>query len=361
MVTIIVLEHPDHVPPPNPFSPPAFPPFRLTLAGATLSTQVADLTPSTQTLPSAEAAKEHLERMLRLRRDEGYRIADRSEIEADEAEPASEPVRTLARLATDGPVHVDLNEDLISPEELAEAFPRIETWAPTYLKIERSERSPAGLLAEVFAGKVLPSVKSVSYTASCGWRHFQKPFDDLADLFAAFPNLERVDASGEFTLREAEHGALQELYLSGEPLSPETLAAIGAGSLPALTTLALELGKEHGVDRAAGAALRTLAAPRLRAVLLAEIEDVTVLLAELTEPPLPAPWTMLCVRGGVGDEDDLVALLRERAPLLGAVPMLGLPLSDELSEDGVAEVKVLLPQVIDVCDMPDLWGSHDGW
>jgi hypothetical protein len=84
---------------------------------------------------------------------------------------------------------------------------------------------------------------------------------------------------------------------------------------------------------------------------------VTRFLAELTERPLPASWATLYVRGSLGDEDELLALLRARAPALGSVALLGLPLADELSEDGIAEAKALLPQLAAVSDLPDFWPS----
>ena len=63
------------------------------------------------------------------------------------------------------------------------------------------------------------------------------------------------------------------------------------------------------------------------------------------------------------DEDELLAVLRERAPALASVAMLGLPLADELSEGGVAEVKALLPWIVDVSDLPEIRSSTacDEW
>jgi hypothetical protein len=123
------------------------------------------------------------------------------------------------------------------------------------------------------------------------------------------------------------------------------------------------LGQDHGVDRMTAGALRSLAAPGLEAIRIAGLADLTSFLAELTEHPLPDSWAMLHLLGSVGDEDELLAVLRDRAPRLRSIAMLGLPLASALSDHGVAEVKALLPWVVDVSDTPDVWppSASDAW
>jgi hypothetical protein len=165
-------------------------------------------------------------------------------------------------------------------------------------------------------------------------------------------------------LRSASHPTLRELHLEGEPPEPELLEALAGGSLPALTTLGIALGAgQDGLDLLAAAAVRSLDAPALRAIQVTGLRDVTAFLADLTAGPLRAPWTLLYAGGSVADEDELLALLRERAPLLRSIPMLALPLADELSGQGFAEAKALLPGVVDAGDVPDLWPveSTEAW
>jgi hypothetical protein len=311
-----------------------------------------------QALPSREAAQDHLQRVLRLRRDEGYRVVESGEIADEEVEPIADPIRRFFRYeAARRRAHVDFVEGPISPEEIAAVVARLEAAAPACVDYLREDAEiPGGVFGAALAGKVLSSVNAFvlsSYTPVS--KRDGPPLDDLADFFAALPNLERVDATGRFTLREARHGALVELHVEGKPLFPGVIASLGDGSLPTLATLDVVLGEDHGLDRATAAALRSVAAPRLRTVQVAGLADVTRFLAELTLRPLPASWATLHVRGSVGDEDELLALLQEHAPALGSVAMLGLPLADELSEDGIAKAKALLPQLTDVSERPDLW------
>jgi hypothetical protein len=307
-----------------------------------------------------------LQRVLRLRQDEGYRIVESGEIADDEVGPIADPIQRFFRYeAARRRARVNFEEGPISPEELAEVVARIEAAAPACVDhLGEEDEIPGGLLGAALAGKVLPSVKALVFSVYADVKRDRPPpVDDLADFFAALPNLERADAMGRFTLREARHGALVELRMEGDPLFPGVVAALGDGSLPALSNVDLVLGEDHGLDRATAAALRSVAAPRLRTVQVAGLADVTRFLAELTERPLPASWATLYVRGSVGDEDELLAVLKEHAPALGSVAMLGLPLADELSEDGIAKAKALLPQLTDISELPDLWplDASDAW
>jgi len=352
VATVVLLRHPE--------KPSRYRLLRLTLTGATLATSVDESSPDLQTFPSRDAAREHLDRILRLRKDEGYRILDRSET-GDDVEPVIDPLAKICRLKWGQRAYLDFEQSPIEPEELVEVGVRLRAWAPALIEHIRNDDLPGGLLAQVLDGKPLPSVKSFIYGASIIGRYYKRPLDELADLLALFPNLERVEASGPFLLRELRHATLQELHLDSHSQLPAVLAKLGAGSLPALTTLGIEIDpdvdEENDLDQLAGAAILSLDAPLLRAVHVAKAEDVTDLLDVLTERPVPASWTMLYLTGSVGDEDQLLSLLRERAPALASVALLGLPVTDDLSEDGVAEVRRLLPRVIDVCELPELWPS----
>jgi hypothetical protein len=217
MATVLLLQHREDA--------DRFPPVRLTLTGATVVTDIGGGPQNTsiQALPSREAAQEHLERVLRLRREEGYRVVESGEIADDEVEPIPDPIGRFFRYeAARRRAKVNFEEGPISPEELAEVVVRIEAAAPAcvYLLGEEGE-IPGGLLGTVLAGKVLPSVKALVFSVYADVkRNRPPPVDDLADFFAALPNLERADAAGRFALREARHGALVELRMEGEPLFP---------------------------------------------------------------------------------------------------------------------------------------------
>src|SRR5947209_35039 len=95
MATVFVLEHAKPDDPER--RPQHFPGLRLTLRGATLITDFDAPLSSTQTFPSRDAAKETLERVLRLRRDEGYRILEEGDIDAGEAELVGDPLAGMYR------------------------------------------------------------------------------------------------------------------------------------------------------------------------------------------------------------------------------------------------------------------------
>jgi hypothetical protein len=319
-----------------------------------------------QSFPSRRKAKEHVKRVLRLRQDEGYEIQEASELADEEAARIADPIARLVKHHPErGRACLDFEEGPVSPAECLEIVARLATAAPSSIDYIRNREVPGGLFGAALAGKALPSVKALVSTTLFDRAPWECPkvLDDLADVVAALPNLERAFAEGEFMLREANHGCLRELYLRGDPLSPGTVAALGGGSLPVLSTLGLSLGEEHGLDGSVAAALRSLAAPCLCAVHIAKLTNVTRFLVELTERTLPAWWATLLLDGSVGDEDELLAVLRERASALRSLVTLGLPLADDLSEGGVAEAKALLPSVVEISDFPDVFTPEatDDW
>jgi hypothetical protein len=358
MATVVLLQHRK--------DPDRFPPLRLTLTGATLATDVDGGGSKIQSLPSREVAQEHLERVLRLRRDEGYRILERGELAGDEVEPIDDPIAHLIRYHEPRRrVLIGFEEAPIEADALAEVVARLAAAAaPRCIDLLRTDdRIPGGLLTAALAGTSLPSVKDLVLSANPIFDNGGTSLDDLADWFAVLPNLQRVDASGKVTLRVARHPAVSELHLHDAPRFAEVVAALGSGSLPALATLDLSVREDHDLDRALAAALRSLAAPRLRTVQLAGLMDLTRFLAGLTVEPLPPSWTTLHARGSIGDEDDLLAVLQQRAATLASLGELGLPLADALSEGGVAEAKRLVPQLVDVSGLPAFWApdASEAW
>ena len=113
--------------------------------------------------------------------------------------------------------------------------------------------------------------------------------------------------------------------------------------------------------RAAATALKNVRAPRLRAILVTGIPDVTRFLAMLTRGPIPESWATLHLQGIIGDEDTLLALLR--LPALRSLKVLGLPLADHVSQGAAAEATALLPSIVDTSEGPDLLSQElfAGW
>ena len=337
-------------------------PFRLTLAGRTLVTDNdVDGSRTLQTFPNRGAVQEHVWRVLWLRRLEGYQIraadgiAEDDEAQLADAVQLADPVAKHVRYRADcGSVQLDFDEHPIVPETFVEIIARIKTAAPTFLGFTRECDVGGSSLDAALVGTTLPSVKSLDFVAhSYGiFEPHVEVLDDLAGVIAALPSLERVRAIGKFLLSEGKHGCLRELYLEADPMLPATLTGLADGSLPALSTIVLSLGAKHTLDRAAGAALRSIAAPHLHTVYVAELTNVTRFLTELTERVLPASWAALHLDGLLGDEDELLRVLRERTQAFRSLKTLGLPL--DLSESGVTEAQALLPCVMEISDLPDL-------
>jgi hypothetical protein len=325
--------------------------------------------PVLQCFPDPPAAKEHLEILMRLRLREGYGVVETSsildqeasriadEIAAHEADPLSSLVRHRPER---GILEVNFEEASVSPETCAEIVARAVRVAPSCLDYFRYDYVPGALLGEALDGKALRSVRSLIHTvAASDPRPAEQWPDDLAKVSVALPNLERLYANGSFALGRPSHPSLRELYLHGEPLSPANLAGLAEGTMPALSTLGLALGDGPGrssphaprLDEAAACALQAVGAPRLREVVVTGLTDVTHFLVTLLRRPLPESWETVQLQGALGDEDELRAVLSQRAPALRS---LGIPLSNHVSLRGVAEMMALLPCLVDTSDLPEL-------
>ncbi len=360
MATLYTLRHDRE-------EPRSRPPVRLTLMGRTVVMELNGIQQTIQRLPTRQAAQEHIQRMLRLREESGYRPPVQSEIpdDLDLARPP-DPLQGLIRHFGRGRMVVDL-EDPVVEDDLAAIVARLETSQARGIDLMRNDDAQGAAFVSAFAGKVLPSVEFLLYVALISGSTIES-VDHLALLFASLPNVDRALIRGQVALGPLEHAALRKLYLEAQPtLVRRTIIGLGRSKLPSLTTLSLEVSEHadlhHGLDRPVAAALRSLAAPRLEAIEVTGIEDVTRFLDVLTATPLPPSWALLYVKGRIGDEDELLTLLRERAPVLESLPMLALPLADDLSVVGVAEVKARLPRIVDSCDLLELQSPYasDDW
>ena len=86
-------------------------------------------------------------------------------------------------------------------------------------------------------------------------------------------------------------------------------------------------------------------------------------IAGLCDAPLPASWSSLVLEGSAVDEDALVAALTAAAPRLAGLAALGLPLGDELSSEGEAALRRLLPNLRDREEVSEglLPGVYSEW
>jgi hypothetical protein len=254
---------------------------------------------------------------------------------------------------------VTFNEDKVPRGLCAQIVARIAADAPSSVQFLCDPASPGKELAAAMTGKSLPSLTSFIFDT-----HFQtvarqhtNAFGDLAVVLAALPAVERVFASGKLALSPTSHERLSGLHLLGDPLKREVMEALGGSSFPALETLALSLSSESRpvAERAAPSALRSIKAPRLARVHVEGLSDVTAFLRALTNEPLPPSWSELYLAGFVPDEDKLIALLKERAGVLGSLSALWVPLEDEdAEEDADEEVTSLVPALVDETEFSEL-------
>ena len=305
-----------------------------------------------QEFPSAAAAAEHLERTLRLHRRAGYGLVAAEEVEDAVALAAPDP---LGERAEWEPRRRRLQVVFDDPEGVAArcaaVAARVRDAGVRTLHLVCDPASPGEALADAAVGRPLAGLEALIFDThfQTVTRQAENSIGDLGELLAALPDLRRLFATGDLILSPCRHERLRELYLLGDPLDEAALEGLGASSLPALEVLGIGLASDAGpVDGGAALrALRSLRAPRLRAIEIDGVADLAGWIAALADAPLPGSWSSLVVSGSAGDEDALVAALTAAAPQLGGLEVLGLPLADELSTEAEAALRRLLPNLRD--------------
>jgi predicted DNA-binding WGR domain protein len=324
-------------------------PMILTHAGTRLVTNA-----TVQSFPSVAAAKEHLERVLGLRRKDGYAIAEVTEV-ADDSEDA---------VAADDQFEVNPNKDgrwmvtfrgkrVIAAGQCEKILGRLARDAPRVVHIACDLASPGAQWANAIAERRLASVDALVFDTDfqSQTRQSVNSIGDLAATLDAMPSLTRLFVTGGSPMSRASHAALRELHLLGDPLSPALLSALGAAELPALERLVLSLVHEaapgHDLAVAAAAAVRAVRAPRLRELHVGGIPDVAAFVAALAAPASAVPWKVLSV-SGITEDAPLLAAIDAHAGWLARLDAIGLPLVDELSSEAEELVRARLPQARDI-------------
>jgi predicted DNA-binding WGR domain protein len=340
------------------------PPMVLTHAGTRLVTNA-----TVQSFPSVAAAKEHLERVLGLRRKDGYAVAEVAEV-ADDSEDA---------VAADDQFEVNPNKDgrwlvtfrgkrVIAAGQCEKILDRIARDAPRVLHIACDLASPGAQWTNAIAGRRLASVDALVFDTDfqSQTRQSVNSLGDLAATLDAMPSLTRMFVTGGSLLSRASHPALRELHLLGDPLSPALLSALGAAELPGLERLVLSLVHEAApgddVAAAAAAAVRAVRAPRLREVHVSGVVEVAAFLAALAAAARAVPWKVLSVSGTTEDAP-MLAAIDAHAAWLSRLDAIGLPLVDELSSEAEEQVRARLPQVRDIEDWHPLFlpSAYKDW
>jgi len=205
----------------------------------------------------------------------------------------------------------------------AEVVKRIASEAPRRLDFLCAPSSPGELLSSACAHHRFESV-----TALVGPNSGDGSLGQLADLFGAFPAIERTFISGDLALEPFEHAALRELHLESEQLKPTFAKALAGSQLPALQRCALAFKR---ISTAAllklVEALAAIAAPALREVHfgglrgLDQIRDVMNLLAARRTP---VAWELVSFGGALAGEDtwlDIADAIKPPGALRVALPV----------------------------------------
>lgn len=331
--------------------------IKLTLAGRKLITGEGE-NAIVQTFSSSAAAKEHLEGLLTRRKKDGYTLDSTTEIDDAAIAKETDPLRGRFDFdPTTGKAKITFKDDKPLPRMCAQIVKRLRTTEPSWVQLICDPISPGDAFPKALAGKPIPSIKAFIFDThfQTVTRQAENSLGDLANTWSALPSLERAFVTGDITLRATQHSALRELYILGDPLKPHAIRGLGASTFPALTTLALRLCSDAapGPEGAAMTALRSITAPNLHTVHIDGITDVSRFLEDLTSEPLPPSLSTLCLNGTLDDEDDLLRVLKLRAPALAQLATLALPLSNELPT--YAEAKAIVNAVtdLDVLDVLD--------
>jgi len=340
--------------------------LRVALAGPKLVTGEGERR-VVQEFPDEVAAYEHLERTMRLHRRDGYTLLEAREADEEEvlaADPLAGHVEWEPRRRR---LHLTFRDREGHDQLCAAAVARIAAVEAKTLQILCDLASPGPALPAALARQPLPALTALIFDThfQTVCRQYDNSLGELADVLKATPNLERLFATGAIELSALNHPRLRELYLLGDPLPERALAGLSASSLPALERLALTLATESApIDPTpAVRALRSLVAPKLQHIVLEGAQDVARALRALLAEPQPPSWARLTIRGSIVDEDGLLAALSELGPALSRLQALALPLADDLSSEGDAAARRLVPVLGDIDDEEDLLtpSAYEGW
>lgn len=310
-----------------------------------------------QTLDSYAAAKEHFERIVMLRKKSGATVL-RTEEGVEENIP---PPDIVDSPEFEGEIELTEGRWTLTflgepeakiPMEVTRALVRrIAAAAPRLVHIICDFASPKQAWAKALVDVQLPSLESFVFDThfQTQTRQSENSIGDLAAVLRACPNLQNFFATGKLTMSPVVHHQLCALHLLGTPLTAALAKGLGGCSFPALDRLILSLDAEvaPAAPEAALAALRTLAAPRLRELHVAGVEDAPKFLDHLLAQGLPPSLQLLSLCGswrGAYDVDDIRPVLTRHADKLPTLAALGLVLADD-SE--VAAAHELWPCVYD--------------
>lgn len=312
-----------------------------------------------QDFASIAASTEHLERVLGLRKRDGYAVSAPEPVGAEVARTGKPADENVTVALADGRWTVTFRGEASVPDAACVTLlRRLSQDAPHRVQVICDLTSPGAHWTKAIAGRRFSSVHAFVFDT-----HFQtqtrqanNSIGELAPTLGAFPSLEQAFVTGKLALKACKHPALRELHVLGEPLSEAFLRGLGGCEFPALTRLVISLAAdaEPAPFAVLAQALHSLRAPLLREVHLEGVANVPGFFGALLDRDLPASWKVLGVSGSMDDEDQLLAVLRAQRGRLAQLDVLALPLADDVSSDGAATARTLHTNVQDTENFRDL-------
>ena len=320
-----------------------------------------------QDFKDAKEAAAHLERVLQIRKKAGWvlkatetvtnAVVEKA-IDALDAQPETGALKK--KRTRKAGLEIEMGDErctvtFAEPKpELSELFSRLKRERPSSLHLRCDPVTPGEVWAKEVAGQRFSSIEGLIFDTE-----FQSPIrqarfslGDLSKTFAAFPSLKRAFFSGASPMSTCRHELLRELTLLGDPLDDETqLAGLGRSHFPVLERLVLGLCVEADpIDGpAVVAAIAKIDAPALSRVVITGLADVTPVLDGLITAF--SDLKLLSLSGSM-EEEALVRCVKAHTQRLRHIDTLALSCDDELSSDGVAELRALLPNLRDTTGLP---------
>lgn len=319
---------------------------------------------TSQNFRSVAAAAEHLERVLDLRKKDGFTLQSTEHVSAEEIE-AAEAAEKLEVKKTGDRMVVTFRE-AVSGTDCSKLVRRLESEAPRFLQLSGDSASPESHWEKAIVGHQLSSVTAFVFDApsQTQTRQGKNSIGDLSVTLDAMPSVQRVFVTGKLSLKACRHENLRELHLLGDPLPPASLKGLAGCEWPLLERLVISLAAEAGpsASRAALEALLGVRAPKLCEVHISGLADVAAALKWLTRADLPASLKILGLSGCL-DEERLIECLRANATRLGELQTLALPLGDELSSEGAKTARQLHSRLQDTSEFSDatLPAAYETW
>lgn len=289
----------------------------------------------TQKFPSHKEAKEHVERLILIRRREGCLLVETREVEdmstdeelgssEDEASVRAEfdQARSRTTLTFTGPAPTEVSEESwlkrLSEATLAQVRSRMHRDMPRSVQVRCDWATPGAQLAKMLHPELEALI--LDTPSDTVERQSWNSAGDIAEILDVCSSLQRAFFIGSSTMSATRHDQLRELHLIGNPLKPAVLEALGGSEFPALETLAIDPGTaDETSNQPLIKALRSIQAPRLSQVYIYGVPMVEFLTA-IGEAPIP--WS-LCYCAHF--EDDIEGLL-EALDKLPALRECGLTL-----------------------------------